>query len=111
MNTETNRTAQTPDDVLSELRSLMAEAERILGQAPHDTGNCEATMAALRERLEATQARVAELYEKGKKKVAAGAKYADETIRDNPYQSIAVALGVGLLAGVLLGRRWNSSSQ
>lgn len=108
MNTETNRTTQTPEDVLNELRSLVSEAEQILGQAPEGACNCDATLAALRERFEAAQERAAELYQKGRRKVVAGAKYADETIRENPYQSIAVALGVGLLAGVLLGRRWNS---
>ena len=35
----------------------------------------------------------------------AGAKYTDETIRENPYQSMAVAAGLGLLVGVLIGRR------
>lgn len=108
MNTETERTAQTPEAVLNELRSLVSEAERILGQAPQETGNGGATLETLCERLEAAQERAAELCRKGRQKMVAGAKYADETIRENPYQSIAVALGLGLLAGVLLGRRWNS---
>jgi len=40
-----------------------------------------------------------------KKKVVAGAKYTDSTIRENPYRALAIAAGVGLLVGVLLGRR------
>jgi ElaB/YqjD/DUF883 family membrane-anchored ribosome-binding protein len=109
MKTETDKTLQTPDEVLNELRSLVAEAEKILGQGPSEGTNTEMTLAALRERLEAAQERVAQAYARAKRKVVDGAKYADETIRENPYQSIAVAMGVGLLAGVLLGRRWNSS--
>ena len=109
MKTETDRTTQIPEDVLNELRSLVVEAEKILGQAP--AGRCcETTMAALRERLEAAQEGLAQVYDGTKRKVVAGAKYADHSIRDHPYESIGVALGVGLLAGVLLGRRWNSSS-
>ena len=107
MKTDTERAARTPEEVMNELRSLVDEAEKILGQGPG--GNCEATMAALREKLEAAQARVAELYAEARRKVAAGAKYTDETIRDHPYQSIAMALGLGLIAGVLIGRRSNSS--
>jgi ElaB/YqjD/DUF883 family membrane-anchored ribosome-binding protein len=103
MNTETNRIPQTPEDVLNELRSLVSEAERILGQAPE--GNCEATCAALRERFEAAQERFGELYQGAKQKVTAGARRADEAIRENPYQSIAIALGIGVLAGLLIGRR------
>jgi ElaB/YqjD/DUF883 family membrane-anchored ribosome-binding protein len=33
------------------------------------------------------------------------AKVADKTIRDHPYQSLGVALGVGLLIGALVTRK------
>ena len=108
MKTEIDRPMQTPEDVLNELRSLVGEAEKILGQAP--AGNCDATVAALRERFEAAQERLSEYYTTAKQKVVAGAKYTDTKIRENPYQSLALALGIGLLAGVLVGRRWKSSS-
>ena len=110
MKTETDRTTGTPESVLNELRSLVEEAERILGD-PEGSANCEVTLAALRERLQAAQERFSAVYQDTKRKVVAGAKYADETVRDHPYQSIAIALGVGLLAGALLGRRWNSSRE
>ena len=110
MKTETDRTL-TPEDVLNELRSLVSEAEKILAETPQGGLDCEATLEALRERMRAAQERLAAAYKETRRKVVAGAKYADETIRDNPYQSIAIALGVGLLAGALLGRRWNSSSR
>ena len=64
-------------------------------------------MNALRARYAAAQERVGELYTSAKKNVVAGAKYTDETIRANPYQSIAIAAGIGLLVGVLVGRRSN----
>jgi ElaB/YqjD/DUF883 family membrane-anchored ribosome-binding protein len=35
----------------------------------------------------------------------AGAKVADKTVRENPYQAIAIGVGVGALIGYLLGRR------
>ena len=56
-------------------------------------------------RFLAAQERFADVYTGARKKVIAGAKYTDETIRANPYQSLAIAAGVGLLVGVLLGRR------
>lgn len=111
MKTETDRTTQRPEDVLNDLRALVTEAERLLGQAPQGACNCDATLAALRERFEAAQERLGELYAGAKRKVVAGAKYTDETIRDNPYQSMAIALGIGLVAGVLIGRRSNASPQ
>jgi ElaB/YqjD/DUF883 family membrane-anchored ribosome-binding protein len=62
-------------------------------------------MSALRERFDAAQARLGEFYTVARKKVVAGAQCTDEAIRANPYQALAIALGAGLLAGVLLGRR------
>jgi len=38
-------------------------------------------------------------------KAVAGAKAADQTVRDNPYQAIAIGVGVGLIVGFLLGSR------
>jgi len=69
------------------------------------TEHSEDAMSALRSRFDAAQERVSELYAGAKKKVVAGAKCTDEAIRANPYQSLAIAAGVGLLVGVLLGRR------
>ena len=110
MKAEMDRITQTPEDILNELRSLVVEAENILGRSPQE-GNFEAAVAGIRERFEAAQERLTELYAEARRKVVAGAKYSDETIRTHPYQSIAIALGVGLLAGALLGRRWSSSSR
>ena len=111
MKNETDRTTQTPEDVLDELRSLVSEAEKLIGQTPEGSCNCEASVAALRERLEAAQERLTGLSQGARRKGGAGAIYTDEAIREHPYQSIAIAAGVGLLAGILLGRRSSSTPQ
>lgn len=100
---KTDIVTQSPEEVLNELRALVVEAEKILG---NDTtrASCEATVEALRERLEAAQERLASFYQAAREKLSRGTKYTDETIRANPYQAIGVAVGVGVLAGVLLGR-------
>lgn len=95
--------AQSPQDMLEELRSLVADAEKMVGDSVAE--HSEEAIGALRQRYEAAQERLADLYEGTKKRVVAGAKYADEAIREKPYQSMAVAVGVGLVVGVLLGRR------
>jgi ElaB/YqjD/DUF883 family membrane-anchored ribosome-binding protein len=111
MKSETESATQTAEDVLNELRALVGEAEKILGQTREENSNCESTVAALRERLAEAQERLGEVYQDARQKVVAGAKYTDAKIRENPYPSIAIALGAGLLAGVLLGRRGNSRPQ
>jgi ElaB/YqjD/DUF883 family membrane-anchored ribosome-binding protein len=103
MKNNNDSTTQTPQDLVNELRTLVVEAEKMMGDSLSEhTGEAA---SALRSRFESAQQRFSELYVGARKKVVAGAKYTDETIRANPYQSIAIAAGVGLLVGVLVGRR------
>jgi ElaB/YqjD/DUF883 family membrane-anchored ribosome-binding protein len=95
--------AKSTEALLNDLRALVTQAETMLSGAPDADG--EEAVTTLRARFEAAQERFADLYASARKNVAAGAKYADDTIRANPYQALAIALGAGLLAGVLLGRR------
>jgi ElaB/YqjD/DUF883 family membrane-anchored ribosome-binding protein len=95
--------AHTPKDLLTELQALVAEAEGMLTDSVSE--HSTEALGHLRARFGAAQERFSHLYEGAKKKVVAGAKYTDTTIRENPYQSLAVALGVGVVLGVLIGRR------
>jgi ElaB/YqjD/DUF883 family membrane-anchored ribosome-binding protein len=96
-------TVLTPTELLSELHTLVAEAEAMFARfaAEPPTG----PISSLRARFGAVQERVADAYTSARKNVVAGAKYTDETIRENPYQSLIVAAGIGLLVGVFVGRR------
>lgn len=94
---------QTAEELLNELRTLVKEAEKTLGDSVSETSS--ETLSALRARFVATQERMTDLYHDAKKKMISGAKQADETIRENPYQALAIAIGFGVLLGVLLGRR------
>jgi len=96
-------TAHTPKELLTELQALVAEAETMMASSL--TEHASEAVGNLRARFDAAQERMGELYDTAKKKVVAGAKCTDTAIRENPYQSIAIALGVGVLVGVLIGRR------
>jgi ElaB/YqjD/DUF883 family membrane-anchored ribosome-binding protein len=96
-------TAQTPKELLHDLQALVAEAEAMIADSV--TEHSAEAIDSLRSRFVAAQERCADAYAGARKKVIAGAKYTDETIRANPYQSLAIAAGLGLLVGVLLGRR------
>lgn len=98
-----NKQTATPKELLAELRALAVEAEQMISSS--SGAATDDALGAMRSQYEAMQERLSDLYAGARKKVIAGAKYTDETIRENPYQSMAVAAGLGLLVGVLLGRR------
>ena len=99
-------TAQTPKELLHDLHELVAEAEKMMGESISE--HTHDAVSALRSRFDTAQERLGDLYEGARKRVVAGAKCTDAAIRANPYQSLAitagVAVGVGLLVGVLVGR-------
>ena len=95
--------AHTPKEPLTELQALVAEAETMMGDAISEQS--DEAIESLRARFVAAQERFTDIYDGARKKVIAGAKYTDASIRANPYQSLAIAAGVGLLIGIFLGRR------
>src|SRR5205823_14123580 len=89
-----NESSHTPKELLGELQALVLEAETMMTDAVSER-SAEA-ISNLHERFSAAQERFTALYDGAKKKVVAGAKYTDVAIRENPYQSLAIALGVGV---------------
>jgi ElaB/YqjD/DUF883 family membrane-anchored ribosome-binding protein len=100
---KTAQTSTTPSELLRDLQALVAEAEAMIADSASE--HSAETVDALQSRFKAAQERLGEFYACTRDKVVAGAKCTDRAIRDNPYQALAIAAGVGLLLGVLLGRR------
>jgi ElaB/YqjD/DUF883 family membrane-anchored ribosome-binding protein len=93
----------TPKELLTELQALVAEAQALTSDTVSEKSG--EVLENLRERFSAAQEKFSEVYDNAKEKVVAGAKYTDTAIRENPYQAVAIAAGVGLLVGILVGRR------
>lgn len=109
MNNIQDTATHTPKELLAELQGLVSEAETMIAGSLNE--HSREAVCDLRERLSAAQERFNDVYEDTKKKVVAGAKYTDKTIRDNPYQSLTVALGLGALVGGLVGLLIGRSSK
>jgi ElaB/YqjD/DUF883 family membrane-anchored ribosome-binding protein len=103
MQIRTATTAQTPEELLNDLRTLVGDAELMLNPARGETRS--EPLVSLRARYDAAQKSLGEFYTGTKTKIAASAQYTDASIRAHPYQSLVIALGAGLLIGVVLGRR------
>jgi len=100
-----NRTesAHTAEELIENIRELISEAEAtISGNVVEKSSE---TLAELRSRLEAGLDRLNGYYAQAKEKVVETAKATDETVRSHPYETAAIALGVGVLLGALIRRR------
>lgn len=90
----------------ADLKELSNDAEEMLRATAGQTGE---KMGELRRRLSSALDSAKSTYYRLEDKTVAGAKVADKTIREHPYESIGVAAGVafglGLLIGVLAGRK------
>lgn len=96
----TNETST--EKIVTDLKTLSRDAEALMdataGQAGEKATELRKRLSAALESAKATCHRVEE-------KAIASAKVADQKIREHPYESIGVAFGIGLLIGVLVGRR------
>jgi ElaB/YqjD/DUF883 family membrane-anchored ribosome-binding protein len=101
-------TARTSKELLSEMQALASEAATMMSGAVSER-SAEA-FNTLRTRFNAAQERFGDAYAEAREKVVAGAKYTDETIRANPYRSLAVAAGIGVIIGALACGRSQSRS-
>lgn len=95
-------TAESPEQLVTSLRSLLAEAEQLVSDSAGEFASEKAE--DIKSRFAQAQEHIQEFYDSARQKVVAGARRADETIRAHPYESLAVALGVGVLLGALLRR-------
>ncbi len=92
-----------PTQAISNDMGQLAEEARALIAATADVAGDKVVEA--RKRLAAALESGREMYGRVRDKAVEGAKVADQTVRENPYQSIAIGVGVGALVGYLLARR------
>ena len=94
------------EKVMTDLKVLTRDAEALMHATAGQAGEkMSEKMNELRQRLSSALDSAKATCHRLEEKAIAGAKAADKTIREHPYESIGLAFGVGLLIGVLVGRR------
>ena len=92
--------------VLSDLRALAHDSEELLKATAGDVSDkAREARTKLTAALARTKTRIEELQQQTVAGAKMAAKKADTVIREHPYESIGVALGIGLLIGVLVARK------
>jgi ElaB/YqjD/DUF883 family membrane-anchored ribosome-binding protein len=99
-------TAAQTDKLLADLRLVVADAEELLRTTAGQAGE---GAAELRAKVQAslTRARegLADAQDAALEKAKAAGRAADDYVHENPWRSIGIAAGVGVVVGLLIGRR------
>jgi len=94
------------DAVIADFNEVVADAEALL-KATADQGDsklaevrakAEKSLKAVKTRMEETQATLLA-------RTKAAAKASDEYVHENPWKAIGVSASIGLMIGLLIGRR------
>ena len=101
----------TTDKVMADFRVLAADLEQLLKATASQTGQHVAQVRAkAEESLKAARARVAALQDVALAKTRAAGRVADDYVRANPWQVMAICAVAGLVLGLLLARDRDSDS-
>jgi ElaB/YqjD/DUF883 family membrane-anchored ribosome-binding protein len=95
MNEYTQATSNDLGTLAEDARALMAATADVAGEK----------VSEARKRLAAALERGKEIAGNVRDKAVAGAKAADEAVREHPYQAIAIGVGVGAILGYIIARR------
>ncbi|GIX26776.1 DUF883 family protein [Pelomicrobium sp.] len=105
MNDTTSTTSQR-DKLMADLKVVLADAEELLKLTASQAGE---RVSAARERVQASlekaKVRLAELEGLAAERTRIAAKATDEFVHEHPWKAVGIAAGVGLIVGLLIGRR------
>ena len=106
MNTVNETNLASKEKLVADLRTVVTDAEELLrltaSQAGEKVGELRVRM---QENLVSARHKLADAEAALKEKSREVARATDDYVHEHPWKSISVAAGVGLLVGLLIGRR------
>jgi ElaB/YqjD/DUF883 family membrane-anchored ribosome-binding protein len=99
-------TTASTDKLIDDLQMVVRDAEALLQATAAQTGEkIEGVRARATESLQKARQRLAAVEKEAVQEIREAADAADKYVHKNPWQAMGVAAGVGLLLGLLIGRR------
>ncbi len=94
------------EQLVSDIKSVISEAEDILGATADQAGEKIANLRVrMQARLRDAKVRLIEAEEVLLAKTKAAARATDDYVHESPWTAVGIAAGAGLLIGLLIGRR------
>lgn len=96
----------TTDKLVADLKAVMHDAEALLRATSAQTGEkIQEVRARAEESLRHAKVRVSQVEEEAMKRARELADATEVYVKDNPWQSVGIAAGIGLVLGILISRR------
>ncbi len=92
--------------LVSDMKSVIEDAEDMLHATADQAGEKVASLRArIQERLQGARKRLGEAEAALVSKTRAAARATDVYVHESPWTAVGIAAGVGLLVGLIIGRR------
>lgn len=99
-------TLATKEKLAADLKLVIADAEELLQITSAQTGDKVAELRVrMADNLRAARLKLADVDAAVRDKAREAARATDDYVHENPWRSIGVAAGAGLVIGLLIGRR------
>lgn len=96
----------TKDKLITDVKLVIADTEELLRATAGQTGDKIAEIRAkTQDRMAAAKIKLAEAETALVDRAKQAGRVADDYVHDNPWRSVGVAAGFGLIVGLLIGRR------
>ena len=104
--TASNATDVTKEKLISDFKVVVADAEALLKASAGQGGEALAAVRTrVQESLAVAKEKMLDAEEELLAKTKAAARVTDEYVHDHPWHAVGIAAGVGLVIGLLIGRR------
>ena len=94
------------EKLVQDFKLVIADAEELLKATAAQAGEkVAAARERIQDRLHSAKIKVAEAEEAVMIRTREAARVTDEFVHDKPWYAVGIAAGVGLIIGLLIGRR------
>jgi len=103
---ETEMTTSHKNKLMEDLQLVIEDAEELLRMTAKEAGDSAADVRKrVQARMEQAKVDLLHLQDAAVAQAKAAGQAADAFVHENPWKSVGVAAGLGLVLGLLLGRR------
>lgn len=102
----TRQAIAAQEKLVSDIKSVISDAEDVLSATADQAGEKVATLRArIQSRLSDAKVRLDDAEALLVAKTKAAARATDAYVHESPWQAVGIAAAVGLLVGLVIGRR------